>query len=268
VPQQPYVLHHTLEQHPMPPAPAANLGMYDPTVSSPNTGSLSSLPPMSSFANRPPQVSASPFVGTASAAAPPMVSWPGVDIKPDLTSLHFASSTQALDPSQQSQQWSMHRSAPALHPPYGGGEPTKLSNEAHVHAMVSRFVTLPLDAHIPAPPTHPMSLILTGPFLFFVLSLFLHEMTPCLLLEPLKQQQTVPMEGPFEDQMHLLADTNTSEVGDESLQCLPFCYSLLVPSMVAIDCLHLQSLTFLFLPISSRFFTPRVSSTPLSLLSC
>src|SRR5699024_10490444 len=106
--QQQYgVMHQSLDQHqmqPTTPVSAPNLALYE-SVSTPNnnnnSSSLSSLPPMSSFTNRPPQVTPSPYI--SSTTTPSMVPSPGpVDIKPDLTSLY---PTAALDQSQGGQQW-------------------------------------------------------------------------------------------------------------------------------------------------------------------
>lgn len=142
-------------QPPTTPVPGNPLAMYE-TVSSPNNSSLSSLPPMSSFSNRTPQVSTGYAVNSAT-GAPILASSPGVEIKPELTSLYPPANQSAHDAAaaaahqSQQQQWAMHRSAPGEGP--------------HLHGMVSTVVALS-----EAPSKLP------NPFMFFVrpltLSLF------------------------------------------------------------------------------------------------
>lgn len=132
--QQAYGLHqqHSLEQHQQQ-LPPGTPGLYEQTVSSPNGHtSASTLPPMSSFGNRPPSSAYGP--SSASSSAPSTVvpismsASPGlVDIKPELTSLYPPVSHQ------QEAQWSMHRSAPA----YPGSEPKLPGEVPHLHNMVS-----------------------------------------------------------------------------------------------------------------------------------
>ena len=154
VAQQPYgVIHHPLDQqhthHTMASSTPSNMSLYE-TVSTSNNNNLPpSLPPMSTFTNRPPQVTPSGYDSNTSSTT--IVSSPGVDIKPDMTSL-YPSPNSSLDPTSthqqqsQQQQWSMHRSAPpppptALHPYQND---TKLPNEVtHLHSMV-RFSSIAL----------------------------------------------------------------------------------------------------------------------------
>ena len=133
---------HSLEQHQQQQLPPGTPGLYDQSsVASPNHGGshnssgnssqLSSLPPMSSFASRPPSGPYVPSAQSVATTAGPlsMSVSPGVDIKPELTSLYPPGSVQ------QEAQWAMHRSAPSGYP---GTDPGKLPGEvSHLHSMVS-----------------------------------------------------------------------------------------------------------------------------------
>ncbi len=170
---------HSLEQHQQQQLPPGTPGLYDQSsVASPNHGGshnssgnssqLSSLPPMSSFASRPPSGPYVPSAQSVATTAGPlsMSVSPGVDIKPELTSLYPPGSVQ------QEAQWAMHRSAPSGYP---GTDPGKLPGEvSHLHSMVSDcwchftsqdvtppHITIPLLNHL-----------FVFPFALLVLSLF------------------------------------------------------------------------------------------------
>lgn len=145
--------HHGLDGAHQPTAASNQMGLYG-NVSSP-TSSLSSLPPMSTFSNRSPQVTASGYGPTnaPSATTTIMLGSPNADIKPNLTSLYPSSNSEIKpelaslypptnipppQPEHMNPQWTMHRSGSSLHSSYND----KLTpNEVtHLHQMV-RFNT-------------------------------------------------------------------------------------------------------------------------------
>ncbi|KAJ6225042.1 hypothetical protein RDWZM_003587 [Blomia tropicalis] len=147
--------HHGLDGAHQPTAASNQMGLYG-NVSSP-TSSLSSLPPMSTFSNRSPQVTASGYGPTnaPSATTTIMLGSPNADIKPNLTSLYPSSNSEIKpelaslypptnipppQPEHMNPQWTMHRSGSSLHSSYND----KLTpNEVtHLHQMHPRGVNV------------------------------------------------------------------------------------------------------------------------------
>lgn len=143
-PSQQYGIIQNMEPHQIAPntSVSGNLALFD-TVSSPSN-SISSLPPISTFTNRPPQVT--PGYSSVISSAPSMVTSPQpIDIKPDITSLYSMTNEQA------NQQWSMRRSPPVVTPlqPTFSSADVKPTNEiTHLHTMVRSLIKLTLSFFI------------------------------------------------------------------------------------------------------------------------
>ncbi|KPM04566.1 daughterless-like protein [Sarcoptes scabiei] len=120
----------------------SSITLFD-TVPSPNN----SLPPMSTFTNRPTAIgpqSQSIYSNVPSTGPSPMVSTQSIiDIKPDITNLYPMSN----DPSVANQQWSLRRSPPdcvtPLQPTFAPNVEVKSPNEiTHLHTMHPRNVNV------------------------------------------------------------------------------------------------------------------------------
>ena len=120
--QQYAVLHNQMP--PATPVSANNMAMFDNStlVSSPSLVSVSSLPPMSTFTNRPSQ--------------PTLVSSP-VDIKPDLSALYSSPNPPLESPHQPNPTWSMHRPASTAMQPYPATDLKSPTEVTHLHTMVT-----------------------------------------------------------------------------------------------------------------------------------